>query len=140
MSKLYLQKELRNDDLQDKVPENIQKIATEYGRQLRELYNCLTGAVDYNNLSAIVRDIEFTTPADYATGGWSVISFPNTLGRNRKAVEVRIAQIAIDQNNFSPILTAVGPPQWAEAAGNIRILYIAGLAASTSYRARLIAT
>lgn len=101
---------------------------------LDAVFSALAGNLTFRqNIRSSIRDLRFRTLANYATGDWTELTFPHNLGV--RADGVQILQI---QATSGAVLTDAVSLDWTELNGEIRVRYIAGLAASTDYSVRLL--
>lgn len=127
------------------IGSDVYEAADKWGKQLIDILNPFIrdvfGALSKNltladNLSGQIREFTFTTKSNYTAGtaGWDVLRYSHGLAV--KATEVRILQVNEVGDN-EPVITSAVTLDWTEAAGEIKIRYVAGLANSRKYKLRL---
>ena len=99
--------------------------------QLTQLFNGNISAPD--NIAQQYFATTFTTPSNYAAGGFNSIAFQCSFSRIRRPTVLLIGQI--QASNGIPILTTVGQPMWSfvSVKNSISVSYISGLIASNKY-------
>ena len=133
--KLPSLKKLLREDLKD-APEWFDIVIQSFNTLVDAVYFVLNKNVSFqDNISCIIKEIEFYTPADYLTGGFNQINTNNSL--KRKIVAVICGQVKLSRTSYQPIKQAVSV-DWQELDGVVSINYISGLEASKYYKISLI--
>ena len=136
MARLSSAKSIGSDIYQD---------AEKWGKQLidilnpfiRDVFLALSKNITLaDNLSGSIREFTFTTKSNYTAGtaGWELIRFAHGLAV--KATKCELLQINEIGDN-EPVITSAVSMDWTEAAGEIKIRYVAGLANSKKYKMRV---
>lgn len=88
-----------------------------------------------DNIRSMSKTLSFTTPSDYATGGWDRMVFQNEL--RAAPFCVTIASIR-DNADDDPVLLDSVSVHWTPDPDGIKIRRIAGLQPDTSYTVTLL--
>jgi hypothetical protein len=127
---------ITRDQLRDEKFDGIEPLLNAFNAFCDQTSSLLSSNIDVEqNTVERIASVVFTTPADYATGGFPVL---------RVAWPFKTAVRIVNLGKLSGpvrILTPVSLIEWAYTAnvsgGQVTIGYIAGLAPSTSYNANL---
>lgn len=115
------------------APSWIEALLTPLNSFMQSVYALLDGGLTIGaNVQGQFRSIGFTTPADYASGGFERLVISNPL-RN-PATCVIIAKIS-EATSADPLLTSATSVQWSPDPDGVKIRYVAGLQADTRYSA-----
>jgi hypothetical protein len=120
------------DQLRDEKFDGIEPLLNAFNAFCDQTSSLLSGNIEVEqNAVSRIASVSFTTPTDYATGGFPVLRVAWPFPRS-----VRIVTLG-KLSGPTRILTPVSLIEWSYASGQVSIGYIAGLAASTSYTANL---
>lgn len=116
------------------APNWIIKLITPLNLFIQQTWSCLQYLTIGDNIIGQYTDLDITTPADYATGGFPTTSFLwDKKSGARSVVVVRV----IPRDISEVLLTAVDINQWTQNNNNIQIQYITGLGVSKRYTIRV---
>ena len=129
MAKLPSIKKILKEDLKDS-PIWVDKMLYVLNRFMEEIYGALNRDLTFtDNIASSFKSISISTYANYPTS-FDTMKIANPLRTNPTGV---ILIRSINSDNNSPIKSAIGI-DWDFLDGNIRILHVSGLAASTNYQ------
>lgn len=133
--KLPSLKKLLREDLKD-APEWFDVVIQAFNTLVDAVYFVLNRNVSFqDNISCIIKEIEFYTPADYDTGGFNSFTVNNSL--KRKIVAAICGQVKYSRIGYQPIKQAV-TLDWQELDGVVSINYVSGLESSKYYKISLV--
>lgn len=124
------------EDIPD-APNWVDPIITNYNLFLEQSYSLFNSNLTVgDNVTGRIYQTTFTTPSDYATGGFNSFQFAWSFFKNPEVVVVgKIEKVA-----GGIITDPVTVTSWSQPSANsVKISYISGLAASTKYNIRLLA-
>lgn len=128
-------KKLLREDLKD-APEWFDIVIQSFNTLVDAVYFVLNRNVSFqDNISCIIKEIEFYTPADYSSGGFNSFSINNSL--KRKILAVICGSVKYSRKTYQPINQAVSI-DWQELDGVVSVNYVAGLQPSTYYKISLV--
>lgn len=109
---------------------------------LNILFSYVGDAFDKNitfdeNIDCQLAELTFTTPSTYAAGGWNIIRFQRSL--ERRLFGISLVKIELANNAVTAIKGDVNITSWYESNKEVRITWISGLSADTTYKIRVLA-
>lgn len=140
MAKLPNQKRITREDLRE-APNWIVRLLTPLNSFMETVYYALNRDITYTeNIACQIKEIDFTTQADYSTAspvvdGFPPLQFTHTL--KTKPIGVEKLQI-IENGNADTVITEVVSLDWYSSNGVVYITYITGLKDSTEYTIRVL--
>jgi len=134
MARLPTTKRVAKEDIKGS-PSWFDPFLSAYNTALDAIWNALQGTLTFvENIQAQIKEMAFTTSADYSTGDFPDVSFTSSIRMRVKGVFI----MQIQRTDGAIIEGPVGHPDWQENAGIIQVRYIGGLLDSTRYTARFL--
>ena len=136
MAKLPTTHRIRREDLKD-APEWSNKLLQQINTFFEAIYNAVNGGLSFGeNVTSTIRDINFTTPSDYASGNFTNLTFER--GFDSAAKGVVLLQIIKNSSGGSHAVIRNGVSiDWLDDSGVITIYNVSGLENSTTYDMRV---
>lgn len=123
------------DDIPN-APGWVDKVIGAYNLFLEQTYSLFNGNLTIgDNVTGKNAYVTFSTPSDYATGGFNTISFAWS---NKKSIQ-NIIVGSIVESTGAQIIDAVTVTGWTQTTtSNVNVTYITGLQPSKKYTVNLL--
>ena len=128
----------------DSFPINDQWVPTllnPLSNSFTDVYLALNGNLTIgDNIVGTRKTITFTTSPTYTAGKFTSFTFPWPAGLRNPPYEIRVGKVSVPSPQSQP-LTAITINNWVfnAASSSITVLYVTGLANSTTYTLNIVA-
>lgn len=135
MARLPTNQRLRREEFPE-APSWIERLIIPLNLFIEAVYSALNRNLTLqDNLACQIKELTFTTPADYDSGGFPVVSFSRTLPS--RVIGLVVLQLLENSDNFTAIKNGVFV-DWRDLNTTITLAYVSGLQPSRSYSIRLV--
>lgn len=129
-------KSIREEDIGPEAPSWIGNLLGPLTIFMEAIYSALNKDITFSqNIACTIRDFTIQTKSTYSIGDFEPITFPS--GLKSKPTGVLVMQVQDVNSPYTPITSAVSC-SWQDISGDIKIVYIAGLADSKKYNIRFL--